>query len=88
MKWYYVERSSWDTKSEIREVEVEKETSQSLKINGRIVRKQTEWGIHFPTYEEARVYLEDRAIEDVAYYGKQLKKAEFAVAKLRGMKQG
>ena len=62
-------------KSEIKRVEVEKETEHSVWINGRRSAKESRYGIYHDTYSEARHWIIKRAEAKAKYARENLEKA-------------
>jgi hypothetical protein len=59
----------------IDEVEVERESSVSVWIDGQCVRKQSNWALYFDTWEEAHAFLVAKAQRKVNRCQDQLKEA-------------
>lgn len=73
MKWYNA-KSGYSMG--IQEVEIDKETDQSVWIKGRRNAKRSSYDNFFPTYEEAYVFIHGKVCEEIEKRRQQLKWAE------------
>lgn len=71
----------------INEVEVERETTQSVWVNGKRCTKKALYEAYRPSWEEAHAWLLEVAGNRVSYARKQLERANTHFGNVKGMKQ-
>ena len=73
--------------NQIYEVEVERETENSVWINGRRSAKQTSDACYFDTWEEARDYKLSNAQDEVERARSALERAKSKLGNIKGLKK-
>jgi len=72
---------------EITEIDVERETDQSVFVKGRRRAKVTERECIFDTYDDAKTWLMERAADEIESARRELELAHAKFGNIKGMRQ-
>jgi hypothetical protein len=84
---YRILASNYQTKAEIKPVEVEKESASCVWVGGRRTNKVSSYDNYFGTWEEAHAYLITEAEKHVNSARLALERAKGAQGNVKGMKK-
>lgn len=76
----------WDCDAEIEEVEVERETEQSVWVNGSRSAKRSSWANFYDTWQEAHDALWSRQTSRINSVRMQLERSKSVLGNINGMK--
>jgi len=77
----------WGCEARITEVEAERETKQSIWINGRRNAKVSSWETYFDSWDEAKAALIESQSLKIENLRIQVQRGNSLLNELRGMKQ-
>lgn len=83
MKKYKTSQSLW--KPSIEAVEVEKETAQSIWIDGRRIAKLSSYDNYFDSFDDAKNFLCELAKQEISKHRKRLESAQQSLETIRNL---